>query len=173
MSLGKFRGRSPVLKGRSGFSGTATQGESGFVPLSKDPRQELYSSPETPLDVPMVSIGTFSIDSVTASGTQQITGIPFKPRAFTFFMAKDTGGDNTASWGVDNGTTAMVTFTPNTGDTSGNFEFESGFSIYLVNSSTTSYTGVVSARNDDGFTITWTRTGAPTGTINIAYAAFR
>jgi len=114
--------------------------------------------------------GATSIDSATASGTQAITGVGFKPSYVIFQL----GGGATAemSLGFDNGTSYYCTYDNHT-ITADSWERSSTYSIAAVQGSGITYTGLISSLDADGFTITWTKTGAKTGTIYLRYLAFR
>jgi len=46
-------------------------------------------------------------------------------------------------------------------------------SIFLSQTDPITYGGMISSLDADGFTISWTKTGAKTGTATIEYIAFR
>ena len=112
-------------------------------------------------------VGSFTRDLSTASGTQAITGVGFAVKSVEFFMTK---GDavNGQSWGFSQGTADEMI----EADAGGVFSQGSAQSIYY-GSSGVAYSGKISTYDSDGFTIAWTRTNAPTGTITIHYLAFR
>jgi hypothetical protein len=119
-----------------------------------------------PSDTTSYKVGTFTRDTATASGTQAITGVGFQPTNVIFFMDEDASAE--ASWGMDNGTTASSVFAQSTGAWN-----RAASSIYDYEGGGVNYSGVISAFGADGFTITWTRTSTPTGTLNISYIAFK
>ena len=118
---------------------------------------------------PSVKIGTFTRDTTIASGTQAIPGIGFKPKVVLFFA-------------VDNATLEVSAMGFDDGSNKGNLFFSVGTlnwqrtgnnSITDSEGIGTNYVGNISTMDVDGFTISWTRNGAPTGTINIDYCALR
>jgi len=116
-------------------------------------------------------VGSFTRDTATATGTQSVTGVGFQPSAVIFFAAVNNG--SRASWGVDIGDSAggRVSDDHNTGaDT---WAVGTGATIFAESGGGNQYSGFISAFGADGFTVSWTRTGVPTGTLTIIYLAFR
>jgi hypothetical protein len=115
-----------------------------------------------------VKIGTFNRDLAGTSGDVAYTGVGFKPSHVLFISVTESNG---MSWGIDNGTNHYCsfcyggTFTISTLATN---------SITVANSAGSgSQTGLIKTLDADGFTITYAKTGSPTGTINIYYLAIR
>ena len=119
---------------------------------------------------PNIALGTFTRDQSTASGTQAVTGVGFQPRQVIFFC-NEAGAARSGS-GVDNGTTALSIYNNDAGTATqwGNSSTES---IFASQGSGTTYSGHITTLGSDGFTITWTRAGTPTGTLTIHYYALR
>jgi len=113
-------------------------------------------------------LGTFSIATTTASGTQAITGVGFTP-ASCIFIAVQHGVIGELSWGMDDGTNECVYDYYNT--TADTYETSSTASIFDNHSSGNTYAGVVNSFDSDGFTIGWTKTGSPTGSLVVLYLA--
>jgi len=116
-----------------------------------------------------VAIGTFTRDTTLASGTQAVTGVGFQPTAVLLLAIESSTRE--ASWGFDNGTTAVSIY-----DNAGGLDAyatNATQSIFLEEASGTDYRGEITSLDTDGFTVTWTRTGAPTGTATVRYLAFR
>jgi len=114
------------------------------------------------------SIGSFTRDVSLASGTQVITGVGFKPKRVFFQMALTSTVASISSAGWDDGSSRFCVY-DNHLSTADSNAISGNFSIIL--STANSYTGLITALSSDGFTITWTRNGAPTGTITIRYIA--
>ena len=109
--------------------------------------------------------------NVATTGTQAITGVGFRPKQ-VLFMAGIDDDAGCASWGWDNGTTKYRM--TNRSDTAQAVSESSSTSIGVNIASGVSETyGVISAIGSDGFTINWTKGGAPTGTVTIYFLAFR
>jgi len=113
-----------------------------------------------------VKIGSTTRDTTIASGDQAVTGIGFQPDV-VLFLAGTTATDE-FSIGWDDGTN-KGSFSFNVGT----WYLSTSFSIYDYEAAGTLYQGVISAKGSDGFTITWTKTGAPSGTLTIMYLALK
>lgn len=113
-------------------------------------------------------VGSFSRDMSVGSGTQAITGIGFAPKAVIFLGVK--AGTVVASWGVNDGTNAAAFFKiANTANYS--YTFSSIFAS--VTTGVDEYSGLITTLGADGYTITWTRTGTPTGDLQVLFLALR
>lgn len=109
---------------------------------------------------------SFTRDTAAASGSQAVTGVGFTPKWILFLY----GVSGSAKWGVGfsditNGyglysdhNSSADTMVPMSGGSNIIF-FESGGGA--------NYLGVLASADADGFTITWTKTGSPTGTGTI------
>lgn len=134
----------------------------------------------TPLDLtvaqirtmlgPNIHVSSFTRDVSTASGTQGVTGVGFMPSAV--LLIAGYANQNSASIGIDNATFhgSIADRDPLTPTAWG---IDATISINLITSLGNTYTGVVSSMDADGFTVTWTKTGTPTGTATILYLAMR
>ena len=119
---------------------------------------------------PRVKVGSFTYDVSTASGTTTITGVGFTPRLIHFDgnIPSITGG---ICWGGrDDGTNRFCMYSR---DPSSNFQHavDTSNSIRMQILDADRATAVI-AFNSDGGTLTWTKTGTPTGTATIGYTAF-
>lgn len=114
-------------------------------------------------------IGSFTIDTSTATGTQAVTGVGFQPQLILFLACQDTTDE--VSVGFDDGTNKG-----SVGFYNGNWYISTSYSISdleAVGVTPATYYGVVSALGADGFTVSWTKTGSPTGTLTVLYLALR
>lgn len=114
-------------------------------------------------------VGFFSRDNTLADGTQTITGVGFTPKALVFMSA--THATAYASWGLGS-----------TGILGGVIQAESG-SFYEVYGDASSGKVVTSSQGvpgntaqlttigTDGFTVTWAKSGSPSGTTKVYYLA--
>ena len=118
-----------------------------------------------------MKIGTFTRDLTTASGTQAITGVGFTPRFVTFAGHVHAVTSYGFYGGVDNGTTATC-FTDYWASANGQWYVVTNRSLDMRTSTGTIADAYISAFGADGFTLTWTKTGSPTGTGTITYTAF-
>ena len=98
-------------------------------------------------------------DMTAASGSQAVTGVGFTPRAIIFVGG--VGGVLMACAVVDSALTEGGVSYDNT-----NFSAPNG-NIVLRTSSGNNQAGVIASLDSDGFTITWTKAGSPTGTATL------
>ena len=119
-----------------------------------------------------IKTGTFTRDQATASGTQQITGVGFEADVLLFFANQSSsskasvGADAYAPAGATAGSVANAH-----GVSANTWATTNSFSVYALETGANSYAGIVTAKDADSFTINWTRTGTPTGTLTINYVA--
>lgn len=118
-----------------------------------------------------IKIGAFTRDMTLASGSQSITGLGFKPRAVIFFAGDPSSAADNAVIGFDDGSNPSGLVNLNA--ISAGRWFAPAVSIYLLQGGGTSQTASISSLDSDGFTLGWTKTGAPTGTMTIRYLAIR
>ncbi len=113
-------------------------------------------------------VGSFTRDVSVASGTQAVTGVGFQPTAI--ICLANISGANQASWGASDGTTngCVLDFNSAVAAT-----YAINANLIHVQFAADAYTGVISTFDADGFTISWTKTGTPTGTATIKYLALR
>ena len=117
-----------------------------------------------------MKIGLTSHDA-TVTGTQEITGIGFKPSYVDFLAVISTAGS--VSVGFDNGTLAYTIGGTGEGGTAGDWTYDLDDSIYLVTGSNIRAYAHITTLGADGFTITWGKDGSPTGSIHLIYKAYR
>lgn len=117
-------------------------------------------------------LSTFTRDRATATGTQAVTGVGFTPRAVVFVMGVNGASASAMSVGIDDAVTAVCIYNDHsvTADT---FSLDATDSIRAQNAAGTDYQGRLQSMDSDGFTVSWVRNGAPTGTITIGYLALR
>jgi len=113
--------------------------------------------------------GQASRDISLATGTQAITGVGFKPRYVQFWAA--VPASVMVSMGSDDGVIADCVFN-NHGVSANQWSRTTGQSIFLVSSAGNSNQAKISSMDADGFTLTHTKSGVPTGTADILYTAF-
>lgn len=113
-------------------------------------------------------VGSFTRDTSLATGTQAITGVGFKPKAVLLFAGVTSS--SRASWGFSDAslTRAIADFNP-----LGAGQYQMFTAIRLITNGTDIYDGQVQSFDSDGFTISWTKSGTPTGTADIYYLALR
>lgn len=116
-------------------------------------------------------IGSFTRDISTASGTQDVTGVGFQPTHVVLFMGVAADGVE-QSTGFSDGTSHLSIF-HNHGNTADTFTANGGSAITALESAGNLYEGDLTTLGADGFTVTWTKTGTPTGTITVYYLAIK
>lgn len=115
---------------------------------------------------------TFDLTSATGA-TTAITGFGFTPTSCQLLAA--VGGGSAASIGlVDSGRLSGSIFDDNDGIGTAVWNTSSTFAIgYTNNAGTTAQTATVQSFDVDGLTLVWTKTGSPTGTLQIKALCYR
>jgi len=131
--------------------------------------QHLISTGTLPAWGTVYKVGSTTKNIADASTTQAVTGVGFKPTQVIFFTVVDGGG---ALWsvGFDNATNS-IGFGGVGGTTS--MAHNGSTAAIIRTDGSNSQGGKISSFDADGFTITWTKTGTPTGTAQVMYLAFR
>jgi hypothetical protein len=111
-------------------------------------------------------IGYFTLDLSFVGGNSAYTGIGFKPSYVNIISQVVTGAIPVQ--GFDNGTSHYCDFAA--GGTQG---ISSSYSIIWFSGPGAWQGGYVTSLDNDGFTINWTKTGSPTGTLKVIYTAFK
>lgn len=136
----------------------------GYVALYAKTNGGLYSKTDGGTEYP-VSGGatsiTFTRDMTTATGTQAVTGVGFTPTAIIFVYAIN----GTPQEGVGFADSSKAG--RNRNYLTGTGWFVGTNAITASPSSGNYQTGDVSTYDSDGFTISWSKTGAPTGTLTV------
>lgn len=109
-------------------------------------------------------IGTDLIDTATATGTQDVTGVGF-PAKVVIFLANQ-GISTELSIGFSNQEQNRCVFKAST-----NWTRTDAHCMVGWQSAGNDYRGKVTGFNDDGFSILWTRTGTPTGVFDFYFLA--
>lgn len=117
-----------------------------------------------------MKIGTFTYDTSTASGTQAITGVGFKPSKIIFLI--NVPNTSEVSIGFSDGSVNYSIYNTYAA-AAGQWSVITSSVLTLLQTAVISLTGTISALGSDGFTITWTKTGSKTGTATIIYLALR
>ena len=118
-----------------------------------------------------VDIGSFDRDSSVATGTQGVTGVGFQPRA-VIFLAAESSVVGEMSIGFDKSGSRFVV-ADRYNNTANTWVRLSSQSIKVIHSGSDEYSGNIQSMDADGFTISWIKTGSPTGTFSVGYMAFR
>jgi hypothetical protein len=115
-----------------------------------------------------VKSGTFTRDTATASGTQAVTGVGFQPKCL--MIVAGINGQASFGLGFDNGTAPFGAADDHV-DAANTWVLTSSQSMIVAVTAGNNYQGKVSTMDSDGFTVSWTRVGAPTGTLTVGYLA--
>ena len=157
--LGSYGGDSSHGSRQAGYGGADAKGGASDVLL--DQARDFLNEGQEGSGGVRSAVVKFTRDTTVASGTQAVTGIGFKPKAVIFIGNEPS----TLEWslGYDIGTARFVTTrTPTV------YETSVSYSIYDTEAlGATEYDGLISSFDVDGFTVTWTKVGSPTGTYEI------
>ena len=114
-----------------------------------------------------VKTGNFSKNSADATADVAYTGIGFEPTGVIFFVPEHTTDE--MSWGFDDGTSPKGII--HRGYTAAGTFLQGVFSIDPKQDGSNYMTGVIKSFDSDGFTVTYTKTGSPTGSFAGIYMA--
>lgn len=112
---------------------------------------------------------SFTRDLTTATGSQAITGVGFQPTALIAFAGVELSTLNFVNNSFTDGTTngGRSNYT-----TSGAYTVHDR-AFFIMQSGSVHQSGSISSFDSDGFTISWSKTGSPTGTATIKCLALR
>jgi hypothetical protein len=112
-------------------------------------------------------VGGFTRDSVAATGVVAITGVGFRPNSLHTFGEEAV--NDVFSHGLFDGTNQNCVYEVG----SGVYAHNSTSAFHYEPSSGNHQDGIVTSFDADGFTISWTKTGSPTGNARIKFMAFK
>jgi len=115
---------------------------------------------------PNFKISFVSRDETVASGTQSEVSMGFRPRFIMFFGANSTSQRH--YFGMSDATNQFCMYTFDITQYMANDS-----SKCIRTNSATNFNTATVAFDADGFTLTWVKTGSPTGTMNAFYLAFQ
>ena len=121
-----------------------------------------------PTETAAYKAGTVSRDVSLANGDQAITGLGFQPRAL--FLFGGITGSARISWGISDGTSKFSVH-DNHLASANTFGINTNF-VTMQGASDLSYVSAVSF-GVDGFTLSWVKSGSPTGNATLHYLAWR
>lgn len=123
-----------------------------------------------------VKVGSFTRDMSLASGTQAVTGVGFKPKAIIFLANVNNTGQTSIGIGAlpntATGPFGSVSLNSRNATAAGTWSTNAGV-VFAYQSGSAYYNGGLSSLDSDGFTMSWTKTGATTGTLEVNYIAFQ
>jgi len=110
---------------------------------------------------------SFTRDSSSGAGTQAVTGVGFQPTAVLFLAA--ISGAGMASIGFEDSDRAGESIVDRQLMTADDWDTGAWNAdpINIVYASTVNYGGSITSYDADGFTLTWSERGSPSGTIKI------
>ena len=109
-------------------------------------------------------VGSFTRDISLASGTQSVTGVGFKPKAVIFIGGSTGSGAWTIGYADGTNSGALIFVGPTLSTTN---------ALGIDQAGGNNYFGGNPTLDTDGFTISWTKTGNPSGTYTFNYLALR
>jgi len=126
---------------------------------------------------PQFRIDSFTRDLTAVAGAVAITGVGFEPTyiEFSWGNGSTAAGTFTHGHGAWDGARNMSAYVAEEQGVGGNAVTDTSFCIHLDSDFTvnTFQEATVTATGSDGFTLTWAKTGSPTGTVTLFYRAFR
>ncbi len=116
-----------------------------------------------------VKDGNTTKNMTDASGNESITGVGFKPKVVFFTAVQTATSKMSIGWGtVDTGGKAMA---DNNAGATGTWVGQPNQGIRAIQSPSDEYAASMSSYDDNGFTLAWTKTGSPTGTLQVYWLA--
>lgn len=119
---------------------------------------------------------TATRNMTAAGGNVSYTGVGFQPTSIiVFYYITDT---KTSGWGMVDSSknTGQFRMVGDTGNYRGNNDSAGGGGFFIFASTGAAdvdqYAGL-SSFDSDGFTLTWSKRGSPTGTLNLYFLCFR
>jgi hypothetical protein len=121
--------------------------------------------------VTQIKAGSFTRDMTAATGNASVTGVGFTPKAIIMFS--NVNGSSRASWGYTTSATPgdNVCIFDDNGDAAGTYAIATNNAVYLETGGANNQKLALASFDTDGFTVTWTKTGSPTGTGTVMYVA--
>jgi len=119
-------------------------------------------------NTPAPFIGSLSRTKTDATGTVPYTGIGFTP-SYVIFFGFDNGNTE-ASWGFDNG--SQKASSVYSGYASAYTGLDA-YSIFSHDGVSDEHKAAIQSLDTDGFTLSWTKVGSPTGTFTVKFMAFK
>lgn len=114
-----------------------------------------------------VKAGTFTRNFTAVAGDVAITGVGFKPSAIIFYQC--IVGSVVGSWGFATAANSYCIMLIGAGTLS----ISDTECIWSYQDGANNARALLKTMDSDGFTLTWAKTGGPTGTGQIKYIAFR
>ena len=117
----------------------------------------------------ITNVGSFTKDA-SSGGSQSIAGVGFKPATVLFLAV--VNANPKASWGFSDSSRNAGSIADDSATTADSYTYSSNcIDIRFGSAGSASMQAVVSSYDSDGFTLSWARTGSPSGTITVYYLA--
>lgn len=124
----------------------------------------------TTAQLPNFVTGSFTFNLTSANGsTSVVSSLSFTPKA-VIFMGGINGTSCAAMNGFDTGI-ARGSVADDTVDSGGTYSVSTSKSIVFAQAAGANQQGVITSISSTGFTVTWTKSGSPTGTATVIYLA--
>jgi len=117
-----------------------------------------------------VAVSNQTTHDISVNGTTAVTGIGFKPVRVDIY-ANTSGSD--ISWGHMNAGGTQFNMANNHLETANTWQLARSRVARCIISSGNESSAAFTSMDSDGFTITWTKAGSPTGTITVGYIAYK
>lgn len=154
---------------QGGANYTTVAGDMVMVYADTTTKFYLFPLRQSGAAVKGTKISSFARDMTAATGNVAYTGYGAMPRGVTFMATSGVAGS--ASWGADDGVSPTVIY-DNQNIVPSAYVAIGGSSILLQTGSGQVQAAAVATFDADGFTLTWTKTGTPTGSATIIVTAF-
>lgn len=118
-----------------------------------------------------IKAGALSRDMTAASGNVSYTGIGFTPNAVIFFANRN--GTAVTAWGYTTGPINNVCIFDDNGDSAGTYAIAVDKCMYGEAGGGNNQKAALNAFDSDGFTLSWIKTGLPTGIFTSMFLALR
>jgi hypothetical protein len=115
-------------------------------------------------------VGSFTRDVSLAGSTQAITGVGFTPSAV--FLLANVAATGAMSVGIVEGVNNFVLY-DNAANSAGTYNNNGTNCILLLTASSQAATASLTSMDADGFTVTWAKSGSPTGTATVRFLALQ
>lgn len=115
-------------------------------------------------------LAAFTYNLATATGTQAITGVGFVPTA-VIIIADNASAGSYACWSLsDSALSSAAIAVLGTAQYAG---YAAAVKLFSDNTATNYATATIQSYDADGFTLSWVKTGSPTGTAELKALCFR
>ena len=112
------------------------------------------------------SISTFTKDMTAATGDTSYTGTGFTPKAIILLGVINATFTSSHGFAIAGSSGCIAN------DAANVWTWDNGVA-YLQTAAGARQVATLKSMDANGFTLTWTKTGSPTGTANLYYLAFR